>query len=437
MGQTPDTAYVGLVPLALLVAGAFVVRRRSDFWLWAVLAASQLLLALGPATPLGMLFYWAPGYANFQIPLRHLFLASLGLAVVSGVAIAELMTRRDRSRIVAGGGAGVAIAAAFAFGVLAWATPAVREVMHSHGDYTWWATAWPAALAGAALPAILVVSRVAPAGAQGIAFAVLLIGLHLVDLTSFHYRLPGRRFGYADVNRIEATLHPRMAALRDELKRTGERVLATDGSQNPFLLPNLTRAWDVPSAAGSGALAIDRYLEVMGMATSGHVRAETLAEAQHRGVDLFSVRYALVPRDTDRARAVEGQTDRWQPIENLPARTALVEPGVLEGWQSERDPDAEVTSPGGSRNDGYNVTAKASCLLVVSEVHYPWWRASIDGRDAEVIRVNHAMVGLVVPAGSHVVRLWHAPVSFWAGMALSGAGLVLWSLLLVPRRFYQ
>ncbi len=488
VGETLDTAYVGLVPLALVLGAAFVARKRANFWLWMVLAASQLLLALGPATPLGMLFFWAPGYASFQAPLRHLFLASLGVAVVSGIAIAELSTRRDRIRIVAAAGVGVALAAASAFGAFAWTTPAVQDLMDSHADYAWWAAVWPAALAGAVLPATLGMSRLARTGGRPVAFGVLLIGLHLADLTLFHYRLPGRQFRYADVSRLESTLHPRMAALRDELKRTGQRVLATDGSQNPFLLPNLTRAWDVPSAAGTGALAIQRYVELMGMATSGHVPAETLAQTQHRGADLFAIRYALVPRDSDRARAVEGQTDRWQPIENLvyyesdpgtyytlyrnlrarprawcvpevvqvapdaalaairagrfadgaafdPARTALVDPDMLDGWRrTEEDPDAKVVRLSG-RNDSYQVTSKASCLLVLSEVHYPWWRASVDGRKAELIRVNHAMVGLVVPAGSHLVRLWHAPVSVWAGAALSGAGLVLWSLLVVPVRF--
>ena len=50
------------------------------------------------------------GYGSFQAPLRHLFLASLGLAVVSGIAIAELSTRRDRIRIMAAAGMGIALA---------------------------------------------------------------------------------------------------------------------------------------------------------------------------------------------------------------------------------------------------------------------------------------------------------------------------------------
>jgi uncharacterized membrane protein YfhO len=71
---------------------------------------------------------------------------------------------------------------------------------------------------------------------------------------------------------------------------------------------------------------------------------------------------------------------------------------------------------------------------VLSEVYYPWWRASVDEASTEVTIVNHAMVGVAVAAGSHVVRLWHVPTSVWLGGGVTAVSLVLWSLvLLVPR----
>jgi uncharacterized membrane protein YfhO len=70
-------------------------------------------------------------------------------------------------------------------------------------------------------------------------------------------------------------------------------------------------------------------------------------------------------------------------------------------------------------------------MLVLSEVYYPWWRASIDGEPVEVVRVNHAMVGVAMPRGSHVVRLSIEPTSVWIGGAITGAGVVVWSFLVI------
>jgi uncharacterized membrane protein YfhO len=101
---------------------------------------------------------------------------------------------------------------------------------------------------------------------------------------------------------------------------------------------------------------------------------------------------------------------------------ALVEPGVLADWGIEPPGThvGEVIADVSRRQ--YVVKSDGRCLLVLGEVYYPWWRASVDGQDVDVIRVNHAMVGVPVPAGSHLVRLRLVPVSVWAGGAVSAVG---------------
>jgi hypothetical protein len=274
-------------------------------------------------------------------------------------------------------------------------------------------------------------------------------------------------------------------ALRAELERTGERVLATDGSKNQFLLPNLTRPWRIPAASGTGSLPIRRYIDVLGMDTSGNASPETLSAA-HRGLDLFAIRYALVRQDSELAGDMDRQAGRWQRIENLhyyeddpdtyytlfrnlralprawcvnhivqvsppealsairagrlpdggefdPTKSALVESGSLAGLNE------GVAGGAGKvvidRNPGQNrylVRSTTPCMLVISEVYYPWWRASIDEKPVALVPVNHTMLGVIVPPGSHVVRLWIAPVSVWTGGAVSGTALLLWAALVSP-----
>ena len=488
LGDTRDSGYVGLLALALALAAPLMLSpRRREARLWMGIAVIEVLLCLGPATPIGMLFYYAPGYSSFQAPLRHLFLVTLCLAVSSGLAIAALTDRRAHRGVVAAAVSATILLAGIGFAMLAWRTPAVRELIESNPSYAAWALAWPLALAGG-LAVLVLVGRRLPEGRGGaITFGVLLIGFQIGDLAMLHYRWPGRRFEYADIQRAEAAPHPKMVALRDELARTSERVLATDGSKNQFLLPNLTRAWGIPAASGTGSLGIRRYLDVLGMDTSGAVSTETLSSAD-RGADLFAVRYALVRQHSEFADEAARQPDRWQPIENLhydeddpdtdytlfrnqralprawcvyrsvevsesealnairtsrlpdegefdPSTSALVESGSLPGWNEGAAAGAGEAMIDHTSQNRYLVRSNTPCLLVIGEVYYPWWRVSVDNTPVELGRVNYTMLGVAVPAGSHVIRLSFAPVSVWIGAAISGTGLLLWSALVIPVRF--
>ena len=87
----------------------------------------------------------------------------------------------------------------------------------------------------------------------------LLIALQAGDLAVLHYLYPGYMRSYAEVPDDRIMPRPRIAALRQELHARHSRVLVADGSNNAFLKPNLTRAWNVPSATGSGSMNTRRY----------------------------------------------------------------------------------------------------------------------------------------------------------------------------------
>jgi uncharacterized membrane protein YfhO len=61
-------------------------------------------------------------------------------------------------------------------------------------------------------------------------------------------------------------------------------------------------------------------------------------------------------------------------------------------------------------------------LLVLTDVHYPGWKASVDGSDAKVERVDYLLRGVVVPPGEHTVELRYEPASWRAGWLISLAG---------------
>ena len=80
--------------------------------------------------------------------------------------------------------------------------------------------------------------------------------------------------------------------------------------------------------------------------------------------------------------------------------------------------------------------APAPSLVVISQSHYPAWKAYVDGQPATIWRANYAFQALQVPAGEHRVQLVYEDTNLKVGAVLSGVGLlacaVLW--LLAHRR---
>jgi hypothetical protein len=62
-------------------------------------------------------------------------------------------------------------------------------------------------------------------------------------------------------------------------------------------------------------------------------------------------------------------------------------------------------------------------FLVLSEMDFPGWRATVDGAETPIYRTNYLFRGIAVPAGQHSVVFVYRPVS-----ALIGAGISLLAL---------
>jgi hypothetical protein len=104
-----------------------------------------------------------------------------------------------------------------------------------------------------------------------------------------------------------------------------------------------------------------------------------------------------------------------------PYQTARVEgtpPAVAEPTVIDAD-SAEVTE---YRPDHVTIETRSTSagLLVVSEIYESGWRAYVDGASAPILPTDHALQGIPLPAGEHVVELRYEPTSLRAGLAISG-----------------
>lgn len=76
--------------------------------------------------------------------------------------------------------------------------------------------------------------------------------------------------------------------------------------------------------------------------------------------------------------------------------------------------------------------AREPCVLVLADQFFPGWKATIDGRPAELFPAYYAFRGLVLPAGTHEVVYRYEPMSFRIGVAVTGLTCLATLLAGVP-----
>lgn len=108
----------------------------------------------------------------------------------------------------------------------------------------------------------------------------------------------------------------------------------------------------------------------------------------------------------------------------------LAQPGAV--------PAAGVGSVQVKRYEGEDIdiaaTTAANALLVLSEKYYNGWRATVDGKPADIQRVDYVLRGIYLPPGSHEVRFVFDPLPFKVGKYVTLASFALFALMLVRER---
>ena len=80
----------------------------------------------------------------------------------------------------------------------------------------------------------------------------------------------------------------------------------------------------------------------------------------------------------------------------------------------------------------YHAESRNGGIAVFSEVYFPWgWKATIDGKEAEIGRVNYLLRAMRIPAGSHTIRMEFNPDSVSTTETLAYISIVLIYIALI------
>lgn len=97
--------------------------------------------------------------------------------------------------------------------------------------------------------------------------------------------------------------------------------------------------------------------------------------------------------------------------------------GVLDG--SKLDSGKVSLTSYGTNKLKYNVETRNGGVVVFSEIYYPDWTATIDGKEAELGRVNYVLRALKIPAGKHEVVMEFRPNSVRTTNTIAYAALIV------------
>jgi len=461
------TEYLGAVVVTLAVLGIGDRSRRRVIRALGAIALLFLLVAFGGHTPFYTLWYEImPMMKKVRAPGMAFFLVALPTAVCAGFGVDRLLRREVSLRALAiplgvlGGLALLGVLGVLESVAMLFASPEQAPKLSANGPELRSGAlrlVLATSLAAAVLWAIAVGRLRGYAAAAALA-AVVVADLWSVDRRFFEYRPPASEL-FAD--------DPITSRLRGVPKPY--RVLDAGVYPGSVLM-----AYSVPTVLGYHGNEVRFYDDLLG---GKNIWRNVGNPNLH---DLLAVRFLLLP-DTQSVpgfHQVLGPTptrhgsvgvlyerDSVPPYARIvPAAAKLPEEQVVPTVIDPRFPpngvlvfpESATVSPApirGGAPDTVAVRAEvaewrpgrmritltgsdtATRYLLVSETWYKDWRAQVDGKPAAVLRGDHALLTVPVPAGAREVALdFHSP-EYARGklislLALLGiAGLSGWTLL--------
>lgn len=450
----PLELYLGTVTVVLALVGLITAlareHRREQAAVAVALAGCTVLLmtaSLGQALPVFRnLVEWVPGFAYFRAPSRLICIAGIGVGYLAALGL-ELWMRGAVSRRLL-----VTVTALIVLG-----PTIVIATSNTYGGDAAAAIAIPSILIG--LAALLFGDRHrANAGLVIVAVTVLdlailaapknpfaqradsdaeQLALHSLDWIAEHTDDPvdarviiTKGYGYGTYNHTmlagldgvsgyngssllrfldvmhlieHGRFHPRTGLYRDEIALTPRR----------FDTP-LVDMLGAPYLVGRKTLAPQRYKFVRRL------------YADHRTELIFANPHA-VPRAYLSTKTIVAPTlaEREAALLRLdPSRETVVEDPSLQ-----LDGPARIEPVALERRRSEHLILRCEtehrALLVITDSHYPGWRATVDGVETPIAVVNHVFRGVLLEPGAHTVELVFRPRSYEIGWRLTVTMLVL------------
>jgi hypothetical protein len=444
-------------------------RAEGGAYRFASLAVVGLLLAMGGYTVLhGWLYGLVPGFGGIRAPARFVFLMDFALATLAALGLDALMRGPD-DQVRSALRRLLRVAPWVVGAIVLFAIPLAYYAVITSQDKDPVIFARTSAAANGLV--FFAGSLVAGVGLlylrqrdvlRSALIGALAVGLLFFDLASLGSNVD---VGYADPSR--GFDHPaivRFLQSDPDLYRIDTRtdvwhlwqpntsllhaIFDVGGLINPLSLADYDRYWSgIPSRSSPLYDFLNaKYLIATKDVTLDWEKFIPVFDADPL-LNVYLNRDAL-PRALVVHRAVaapdhEAAFAALQAPDFDPATTVVVEglgPELIEGGEALDGMPSGAATIGfeafGPNDIRLRVDTPADAYLVLSEVWYPGWRATVDGVPTPVLRANYAFRAVHLAPGQHQVGLTFAPRSWRIGLGISGLTLLVvvgWWLVRVLR----
>ncbi|WP_289733406.1 hypothetical protein [Paramuribaculum intestinale] len=288
--------------------------------------------------------------------------------------------------------------------------------------------------AGAIVLAVCMRGRLKAGVAIGAIGAIVLLDLFTVDKR------------YVD---SESFVAKRLALAPQFPLSDADRAILADTSMN-YRVMDMQRFWQADpsyhhkSIGGYHAAKLTRYQDLIDRHLQPLLSGNP-SEADFRVLDMLNARYVITGQGeavlNDRALGnawiadsliyVDGADAEMAALSEIdPAQTAVADRGFTatlgESTMAKTPGDTIFETTYAPNRLTYHARSAKGGVAVFSEVYFPWgWKATIDGQEAEIGRVNYLLRAMRIPAGSHTIEMRFDPDSLKTTTATAYASIIL------------
>lgn len=426
--------FIGILPLLIFLAGFPLLRKNRFFILFSILALLALLLMLGGNGPLYYLvFHYVPGFGNFRLPGRFAIVFAFSVIMATGFILERLITspgltepeQKTFKRTLFFSAGAAALILLISLSTLSGLDEAKKTCAQQAAGF---ALCSLVIGSGLLLYLISAASKTFP--------LILIIGYVFIELFLF-----GHTFGAGTTTGKESfPPDPQIDAVRAEVAknpfRLQGRIFEGEGKGiRLFGHLNLGSVYQIPIVEGYNQLHLGRL-------------SRFLHEVEpKKEMDLFNVRFRARPdgrgfyalpdsafcRRFSLRSAVQVVGDSSKAIRSInspafnPLLDAVVEEPLALSINNRLIPDSlgkiDILSYGAQRIV-LAVNSSDNALLFASEVWYPAWHATVDGRETLIHKTNFLFRGIEIPAGKHEVIFEYRSAAFEKGKLISAVILL-------------
>ena len=463
--------YIGGVVLILATLGFRLRERKRLAWFFAFLAIYATLFSFGGHTP----FYYIPyailpGIKLTRAPGQIFFLASLAAAVFAGFGVEYLYRARERREVVGKGpfiawgvilvgGALLALGGGFASMIESMAPPEYAELLPEISRQLSFDALRVLALGGVAIGVLIAFSRAKIPGNAAFVALTILLGLDLWSVEKRYINwLPPEQVTFAP-DQVARTLRQDTTVFR----------VLINGIQSYQYGWNYLATQRIREVLGYQGTELHRYDELMGgkgqWKNIGNPAVLRLVTAKYLVIGQALPPNPMLTQIGAQALSTNdgGQAYLYRFNANdpysyvVPTAVKIADEqalAVISDPRSGFDPRKAILVPADSRvgldpkdvralapADSTPVTversaddvirlslgkpATANSYLFVSENYYPDWRATVDGKAADVLRAQFSLMAVPLTAGARSVELRVAPASYGTFRWVTFAALAL------------